>query len=40
MIYYQDKLNKTIIPKNFDIRIKKIIENPFEMYKYLRKDYS
>jgi hypothetical protein len=37
MIYYQDKLNKTIIPKNFDIRIKKIIENPFEMYKYLRK---
>jgi hypothetical protein len=37
MIYYQNKLNKTIIPKNFDTRIKKIIENPFEMYKYLRK---
>ena len=37
IIFYQDKLNKTIIPKNFDIRIKKIIENPFEMYKYLRK---
>jgi len=37
IIFYQDKLNKTIIPKNFDTRIKKIIENPFEMYKYLRK---
>ena len=37
IIFYQDKLNKTIIPKNFDGRIKKIIENPFEMYKYLRK---
>jgi hypothetical protein len=37
IIYYQNKLNKTIIPKNFDTRIKKIIENPFEMYRYLRK---
>ena len=37
IIFYQDKLNKTIIPKNFDIKIKKIIENPFEMYRYLRK---
>ena len=37
IIFYQDKLNKTIIPKNFDTRIKKIIENPFEMYKHLRK---
>ena len=37
IIYYQNKLNKTIIPKSFDARIKKIIENPFEMYKYLRK---
>jgi hypothetical protein len=38
IIYYQDKLNKSIIPDNFDLRIKKIIENPFEMYKYLRKE--
>jgi hypothetical protein len=37
IIYYQNKLNKTIIPHNFDTRIKKIIENPFEMYRYLRK---
>jgi hypothetical protein len=38
IIYYQDKINKNIIPDNFDYRIKKIIENPFEMYKYLRKE--
>jgi hypothetical protein len=38
IIYYQDKINKNIIPENFDYRIKKIIENPFEMYKYLRKE--
>ena len=33
-----DKLNKNIIPENYDIKLKKIIENPFEMYKYLRKE--
>jgi hypothetical protein len=38
IIYYQDKINKNIIPENFDYRIKKIIENPFEMFKYLRKE--
>jgi hypothetical protein len=38
IVHYQDKLNKNIIPDNFDFRIKIIIENPFEMYKYLRKE--
>ena len=38
ILFYQDKLNKNIIPYNFDPRIKKIIENPFEMYRYLRKE--
>jgi hypothetical protein len=38
IVHYQDKLNKNIIPDHFDFRIKKIIENPFEMYKYLRKE--
>jgi hypothetical protein len=38
IVHYQDKLNRNIIPENFDYRIKKIIENPFEMYKYLRKE--
>jgi hypothetical protein len=40
IIFYQNKLNKNIIPENFDNRIKKIIENPFEMYKYLRYEYD
>ena len=38
IVHYQNKLNKNIIPDHFDFRIKKIIENPFEMYKYLRKE--
>lgn len=38
IVFYQDKLNKNIMNDNFDNRIKKIIENPFEMYKYLRKE--
>ena len=38
IIYYQDKINKNIIPDNYDFRIKKVIENPFEMYRYLRKE--
>jgi hypothetical protein len=38
IVHYQDKINKNIIPENFDNRIKKVIENPFEMYKYLRKE--
>lgn len=38
ILHYQDKLNKNIISEYFDLRIKKIIENPFEMYRYLRKE--
>lgn len=38
VVFFQDKLNKNIIPENFDLRIKKVIENPFEMYRYLRKE--
>ena len=38
LIYYQFKINKNIISDNLDNRIKKIIENPFDMYKYLRKE--
>jgi hypothetical protein len=38
IIFYQNKINKNIIHDNFDNRIKKIIENPFDMYKYLKKE--
>jgi len=38
IVHYQNKINKNILPEHFDIRIKKIIENPFEMYKFLRKE--
>jgi septum formation topological specificity factor MinE len=38
IVYYQDKINKNIMPDNFDGRIKKVIENPFEMFKFLRKE--
>lgn len=38
IVFYQDKLNKNIFIENFDNRIKKIIENPFDMFKYLRKE--
>jgi len=38
IVFYQDKLNKNIFIDNFDNRIKKIIENPFDMFKYLRKE--
>ena len=38
IVHYQDKINKNILPENFDNRIKKVIENPFEMYKFLRKE--
>lgn len=37
-VFYNDKLNKNIVPLNFDNRLKKIILNPFEMFKYLRKE--
>ena len=38
IIFYHDRLNKNIITDNFDLRLKKIIENPLEMYKFLRKE--
>lgn len=38
IIFYQHKLNKNIIPDNFDIKIKKVIENPFEMYRFIKKE--
>ena len=38
IIYYQNRINKNIIPDHFDERLKKIIENPFDMFKYLRKE--
>ena len=37
-VFYNEKLNKNIVPLNFDNRLKKIILNPFEMFKYLRKE--
>ena len=38
IVFYQNKINKNIISDNFDVKIKKIIENPLEMYKYLKKE--
>jgi hypothetical protein len=38
IVYFQDKLNKNIFSDNYDYRIKKIIEYPLEMFKYLRKE--
>lgn len=38
IVFYQNKINKNIISDNVDIKIKKIIENPLEMYKYLKKE--
>jgi len=38
LIYYQDKLNTNIIPENTDTKIKSILSNPYEMYKYVRKE--
>ena len=38
ILYYQDKFNRNIIPESFDIKIKKIIEHPFNMYPYLKKE--
>jgi hypothetical protein len=36
IVFFHNKINKNIITDNFDIKIKKIIENPLEMYKYLK----
>jgi hypothetical protein len=38
IIFFLDKFNKNIIPENYDLRLKKIIEYPFEMFKHLKKD--
>jgi hypothetical protein len=38
LVFYNEKLNKNIVPLNFDNRLKKIVINPFEMFKYLRKE--
>ena len=37
-LLFYDKLNKNIFHDNFDNKIKLIIMNPFEMFKYLRKE--
>jgi hypothetical protein len=38
LIFYQNKINKNIIHDKFDEKIKKIIENPFNMYEYLNRE--
>ena len=38
LIYYQDRLNTNIIPDNSDNKIKSILSNPYEMYKYIRNE--
>ena len=38
IVYYQNKINKNIIPEYLDIKIKEIIENPIEMFKYLKNE--
>jgi len=35
---YGDKFNRNIIPETYDIRLKKVIERPFDMFKFLRKE--
>jgi hypothetical protein len=37
-LYFYDKLNKNLFPDDFDLRIKTIINNPYEMFKFLRRD--
>ena len=37
-LFYKDKYNKILFPNNIDHRLKNIIINPFEMFKYLRKE--
>ena len=38
LIFNIDKLNKNIFNDNYDIRLKKIIEDPYLMFKYLKKE--
>jgi len=35
---YGDKFNRNIIPEAYDVRLKKVIERPFDMFKFLRKE--
>jgi len=37
-LFFFDKLNKNLFPENFDNRIRNIIINPLNMFKYLRKE--
>lgn len=41
LIFYKDKVNKNILPDNCDNRLKKILKDPLEMFKFLKssKDY-
>jgi hypothetical protein len=38
IIFFMDKFNKNIFPENYDARLKKIIEYPNEMFRFLRKE--
>lgn len=38
ILYYNEKINKTVLSDMMDIKIKKIILNPFEMYNFLKKE--
>jgi len=38
IIFFIDRLNKNIFPDDYDNRLKKIIEQPNEMFRYLRKE--
>jgi len=38
LIFNIDKLNKNIFSDNYDLRLKKIIENPYLMFKFLKKE--
>lgn len=35
LLMFNDKTNKNIFPLNFDIKLKNILINPFEMFKYI-----
>lgn len=37
-LFFHDKLNKNLFLDNYDTRIRSIIINPFEMFKYLRRE--
>lgn len=37
-LYFYDRLNKIMFPDNIDLRLKTLIINPFEMFKYLKNE--